>query len=124
MSQPTRILILASAAAILAGCASQSPAPPAGPSGKHLVYRDANGAVIRQFDYPDDSFCKRVEAIAGRTARCQAESVSAQLQAKATLRYNPPGVLVESHYADVARCQRDNSAMSPGVELVAKCAQK
>lgn len=119
----TRILFLASAAAIVAGCASQSTAP-AGPSGKHLVYRDANGAVVRQFDYPDDTFCKRVEAIAGRGARCQADSVSAQLQAKATLRYNPPGLLVESHYADVARCQRDNSSMAPGVELVNKCAPK
>jgi hypothetical protein len=123
MSNLIRLAFLGTAAAILAGCASQ-PSAPAGPAGKHLVYRDGNGALIRQFDYPDDAFCKRVEAMAGRGARCQAESASAQMQAKATLRYNPPGILVESYYADMSRCQRDNSAMSAGVELVNKCAPK
>ena len=123
MLQLTRLVFLASAAAILAGCASQPPGP-AGPAGKHLVYRDANGTLIRQFDYPDDAFCKRVEAVAGRGARCQADSMSGQMQAKATLRYNPPGVIVESYYADLARCQRDNSSMSAGVEVVSACATK
>jgi hypothetical protein len=123
MPNLTRFAMLASAAVVLAGCASQ-PTGPAGPAGKHLVYRDANGALIRQFDYPDDAFCKRVEAMAGRAARCQPDSVSAQMQAKATLRYNPPGVIVQSYYADLARCQRDNSSMSPGVEIVNPCAAK
>ena len=119
----SQVLFLAAGIAILAGCASQ-PQAPAGPPGKHLVYRDSGGAVLRQFDYPDDAFCRKVEAVAGRGARCQAESVSGQLQAKATLRYNPPGIVVESHYADMARCQRDNSSMSPGVELLNQCTPK
>jgi hypothetical protein len=116
--------ILVLAAVVLAGCASQGPTVPSGPSGKHLVYRESNGAPMRQFDYPTEAFCKRVEAAAGRSARCQADSMADKLQAKATLRYNPPGVIVESHYVDLARCQRDNSAMSPGVELINACAQK
>ena len=122
----SHILLFSAAVAVLAGCATPAPTGPASASagGKHLVYRDANGALIRQFDYPSDAFCKRVEAAAGRSARCQADSVSSQLQAKATLRYNPPGVLVESHYADMARCQRDNSSMSAGVEIVNACSPK
>ena len=114
----TRLSIVA-VFAVLAGCASQSPAP-TGPTGKHLVYRDGNGNVIRQFEYPDDAFCRRVEALAGRAARCQLEP-AAGLQAKATLRYNPPGVLVQGGYADMARCRADTSTMSPGVELINPC---
>lgn len=114
----TRLATVA-AFAVLAGCASQSTAP-AGPPGKHLVYRDSNGQVIRQFTYPDDAFCRRVEAMAGRGARCQAES-AAGMQARATLRYNPPGVLVEGHYADMARCRADTNTMSAGVQLVNPC---
>jgi hypothetical protein len=110
------------AAVLLAACASQ-PSTPAGPPGKHLVYRDSSGAVIRQFDYPSDDFCRRVEAAAGRGARCQAESASG-LGAKATLRYNPPGVLVEGHYADMARCRTDTGTLSPGVQLINPCTAK
>lgn len=117
-----RLFILSAAAAILTGCASQ-PSGPGGPGGKHLVYRDTNGTVIRQFDYPDDSFCHRVEAMAGRGAKCQPES-AAGLQARATLRYNPPGVLVEGHYVDMARCRADTAAMSAGVQLVNPCTPK
>lgn len=105
------------AAAVLAGCATTTAS---GPSGRHLVYRDANGAVIRQFDYPDDGFCRRVEAMAGRGARCQAEP-AAGFQARATLRYNPPGVIVQGHYADIARCRADTGTMSAGVELINAC---
>lgn len=115
----TRVSVL-SAIVVLAGCASP---PPAGPSGKHLVYRDSSGAAIRQFDYPDLAFCQRVEALAGRSARCQ-EQQAEGLTAKATLRYNPPGVLVEGHYRDMQRCQTDNAAMSPGVQMVSPCAPK
>jgi hypothetical protein len=118
-SNTPRLVLLAAAAAILAGCASQ-PSAPAGPPGKYLVYRDSGGNVIRQFDYPDDAFCRRVESLAGRSARCQAEP-AAGFQAQATLRYNPPGVLVYGHYADMARCRSDNSVMSAGVELVQAC---
>jgi len=109
-------LSTAAAIAVLAGCATA----PSGPPGKHLVYRDANGQAIRQFDYPDDAFCRRVEALAGRAARCQAEP-AVGMQARATLRYSPPGVLVQGHYADMARCRADTTTMSAGVELINPC---
>jgi hypothetical protein len=129
MTTITRLCAIA-AALVLAGCASQttntgsatSSAAPAS-AGKHLVYRDNSGNVIRQFDYPDDAFCRRVEALAGRSARCQAESAPG-MRATATLRYNPPGVLVHGHYADLARCRADTSTMSPGVQLVDACSAK
>lgn len=114
-----RLFLVAAAAAILAGCATEPPVP-AGPPGKYLVYRDSGGNVIRQFDYPDDAFCRRVEKLAGRAARCQAEP-AAGFSAQATLRYNPPGVIVHGHYADMARCKSDNSVMSAGVEMIAAC---
>lgn len=117
-----RLFLLATAAAIVAGCASEPPVP-AGPPGKYLVYRDSDGNAIRQFDYPDDAFCRRVEKLAGRGARCQADPASG-LPAQATLRYNPPGVMVQGHYADMARCRSDNSVMSAGVELVQACSAK
>jgi hypothetical protein len=118
----TRLSMLSAAAVLLAGCATQ-PDVPAGPPGKHLVYRDSGGSVIRQFDYPDDAFCRRVEALAGRGARCQAEPAQG-LGAQATLRYNPPGILVQGHYADLARCRADTSTMSAGVQLINPCAPK
>lgn len=118
----TRLSILAAVAVLAAGCATQNTAPD-GPSGRHLVYRDAAGNVVRQFDYPDDSFCRRVEAMAGRGARCQA-APAAGFQAHATLRYNPPGVLVQGHYSDMARCRTDTSVMSAGVQLINACAAR
>lgn len=120
MLQLSTPLAIVAALAVLAGCASTAPNTPAGPAGKHLVYRDGGGNVIRQFDYPDDAFCRRVEAVAGRGARCQAEPATG-LQARATLRYTPPGILVHGHYADMARCKADTSSMSPGVELINPC---
>lgn len=119
MLLPTRLAIGAAALAVLAGCATQNTAP-AGPPGKHLVYRDGSGNLIRQFDYPDDAFCRRVEAVAGRGARCQAEPAKG-FAARATLRYNPPGILVHGHYADLARCRADTNTMSAGVELINPC---
>lgn len=107
-------------AVLAAGCATQTSSPSDGSGGRHLVYRDASGNVIRQFDYPDDAFCRRVAALAGRSARCQA-TPAAGMQAKATLRYNPPGILVEGHYVDMNRCRTDNSQMSAGVQLVNPC---
>ena len=110
------------AAAFLAGCAS-SPLDPTA-TGKHLVYRDAAGKATRQFDYPDDSACRRVAAMAGSNAKCQTESAVAQLQAKATLRYNPPGMMVQGYYADMARCTTDTRALPAGVELLSACSVK
>lgn len=111
------------AAVVLAGCASQTTTTAGAGNGKHLVYRDTSGNVIRQFDYPDDAFCRRVQALAGRGAACQT-TPAAGMQAKATLRYNPPGVLVEGHYADMARCRADTGTMSAGVELINPCTAK
>ena len=115
----TRLSVVA-AVVVLAGCASTGPGPGAG---KHLVYRDTAGNVIRQFDYPDDAFCRRVEAMAGRSARCQ-PTPAPGFTAKATLRYNPPGVLVQGHYADLARCRADTGTMSAGVEVLNPCTAK
>ena len=106
-------------AAVLAGCATQ----PDGPPGKHLVYRDASGAPMRQFNYPDEAFCRKVERSAGSAARCQPEP-AAGLAAQATLRYNPPGVIVPAFYSDLNRCRADTATMAPGVELLAACTAK
>ncbi|MES2940850.1 MAG: hypothetical protein V4864_24440 [Pseudomonadota bacterium] len=110
-------LVYLLAAAALAGCASGPPAVP----GKYLVYRDGNGAVIRQFDYAGEDFCARVEKSAGSSARCQPDSVGGQMPAHATLRYNPPGVLVEAHYNDMARCESETGKLGPGVQLINGC---
>jgi hypothetical protein len=115
----TRLFILAAAAAALAGCATSGGGPDA-PAGKYLVYRDGSGNLVRQFDYPDDAFCRRVQAMAGRGARCEAASATG-MGATATLRYNPPGILVQGHYADMARCRADTNSMSPGVQLINPC---
>lgn len=116
----TRLSVVA--AVVLAGCASQDPLYKgvAAGTGKHLVYRDSTGNVIRQFDYPDDAICRRVETLAGRSARCQ-DAPASGFRASATLRYNPPGMLVQGHYADMARCRADTGTMSAGVELINPC---
>lgn len=120
--QRTYILFLA-AVATLAGCAG-APETPATDmsmgSGRHLVYRDASGTPIRQFSYPQAWHCRRVEAMAGRAARCQPEPVGG-MEAQALLRYDPPGILVEGRYADLARCRADTRTMSSGVQLVNAC---
>lgn len=117
--QSTNSLIVISALA-LAGCASQPPPV----AGKHLVYRDAAGAPTLQIDYPTEEFCRQVEAVASRNARCQPQSVGSQLKAQAKLRYNPPGMVVDGHYPDVEQCQRANSVMARGVELLNPCTAK
>lgn len=116
MQNLTRLSVVA--AVVLAGCASIPHS-----AGKFLVYRDNAGNVLRQFVYPDEGFCRRVAAVAGSAARCQPESVPG-LQAEATLRYNPPGILVHGQYADLARCQADTSKMSAGVEVINPCSAK
>lgn len=118
MHTMSRLFVLS--AVVLAGCATQQ----TGPGGKYLVYRENSGTVLRQFEYPSDDFCRRVEAVAGRAARCQAESVAATMQAQATLRYNPPGVLVHAFYPDLNRCQSETGQLGPGVELINACSGK
>ena len=117
--QPMSSLFVASAL-VLAGCASR----PATEAGKHLIYRDASGKPTMQIDYPSVEFCRRVEAVARRDSRCEAKSAETQLQARATLRYNPGDMLVEGHYPDLASCQKANSTMARGVELVKPCTAK
>lgn len=114
----TRLFILAAVA--LAGCAAQPTAPDGSRTGPHLVYRDSTGNVLRQFDYPDALHCRKVEAISA-TARCQATPV-AGLGARATLRYEPPGMLVRGQYATMDRCRADTVTMAAGVRLVEPCA--
>jgi hypothetical protein len=105
---------------VLAGCVSMTPME----AGKHLVYRETTGAPAMQIDYPTESFCRQVEAIATNGAKCQAKSLGDQLQAHATLRYDPPGMVVEAHYADLVRCHVANSRMAAGVELLKPCSAK
>jgi hypothetical protein len=88
------------------------------------VYRNAAGAPTMQIDYPSEDFCRKVEAIARRDARCEAKSAESRLQAKATLRYDPPGMLVVGHYPDLARCQAATFRTARGVELVSPCTAK
>ena len=120
MPNLVHLSLMSAAALALAGCASM-PVPSAG---KHLVYRDTAGNPVRQFDYPSDDICKRVQAVAGSAARCTNDSISTQMQAKATLRYNPPGLLVEGHYANLERCQTDTKSLGAGVELINPCSPK
>jgi hypothetical protein len=134
----SKTFLIALGAAFAAGCATQSATtttsaatstpsaatPSAGAAGKHLVYRDTSGAIIRQFDYPSEDFCRRVEQMAGGAARCEASSVGAQMAAHATLRYNPPGTEVQAHYADLTRCRSETGQLGPGVQLVTACAPK
>ena len=120
----TRFLVLLPVAAIAAGCATPTvPGDPTVP-GKHLVYRDTNGNVLRQFDYPSEDICRRVEAVAGRSARCQPSSIAATMTAQATLRYNPPGFMFYGHYPNMERCRADTAKLAEGVELIQPCASK
>lgn len=115
MSTPFLLSLL-----VLGGCASQPPTE----SGKHLVYRDDKGTPTMQIDYPTEDFCRKVEAIARGNVRCQAKSADSQLHARATLRYDPPGMLVEGHYPDVARCETATAKTAMGVKLVSPCLAK
>ena len=107
-------------ALLSAGCANR----PADAGGNHLVYRDASGTPTMQIDYPSADFCRKVQAIASRSAHCESQSMAAQLGARATLMYNPPGLEVQAHYPDVARCRSANATMAEGVQLATPCAAK
>lgn len=112
--------LAALATLFLSACVSMKPMG----TGKHLVYRDTNGAPAMQIDYPTEAFCRRVEAVASNNARCQEKSVDDQLLARATLHYDPPGMTVEAHYADLLRCHVANGRMAAGVELLKPCTAK
>ena len=124
MPSMSRLFLLVAPVAMLGACSTPTiPGDPTVP-GKHLVYRDTSGTAIRQFDYPSEDICRRVEAVAGRSARCQPSSLGSTMQAKATLRYNPPGILVEGHYPDLGRCQVDTRTLADGVQLINPCTLK
>ena len=111
-------------AGILAGCATtqiqESP-------GRHMAVRDLSGKLLMQFDYPTDDMCARTSRAMRGTiyqAGCSGVSAAESLQARATLRYNPPGVLVEGHYVDLAACRAQTAQPSAGVDVLQACAAK
>ena len=113
------------AAVMLAACATQ-PEQPEQPGG-HLVVRDLSGKLLMQFDYPTDDLCARTSRAMRGTiykAGCTQVSAAETLRGQATLRYNPPGVLVQGHYHDLADCRKQTSQLSAGVELIQACSAK
>lgn len=111
-------------AGILAGCVTTQIQEP---SGRHMAVRDLSGKLLMQFDYPTDDMCARTSRAMRGTiykAGCSGASTSESLQARATLRYNPPGVLVEGHYVDLAACRAQTAQPSAGVDVLQACAAK
>ena len=109
--------------AMLAACATQPPATP----GRHMMLRDMSGKLLMQFDYPTDELCAKTSAAMRGTiykANCDTTSQAEPLTARATLRYMPPGVLVQGHYADLAMCRRMTSESASGVELITACSAR
>ena len=109
--------------AMLAACATQPPADP----GRHMVLRDLSGKLLMQFDYPTDELCaKTTAAMRGSIykASCTQASLAEPLTAHATLRYMPPGVLVQGNYLDMALCRRMTAESSAGVELIKACSAR
>ena len=120
---PIRTTIAILAAAMLAACATQPPEQP----GRHMIVHDLGGKLLMQFDYPTDDLCARTaRAMRGSVykAACSQTSAAEPLRGHATLRYNPPGVLVQAHYADLALCRTLTSQPSAGVEVIQACSTK
>ena len=114
-----RPALFLAAAAVLAGCASQPQQPPG--NGKFLVSQDW------QFDYPNEKMCLDVERAvrkSGAPATCREATAAANYKAQATLRYNPPGVLVAGHYASMDGCRQQTTRLAPGVEMINPCTAK
>lgn len=117
---PIKTTLAIVAVTVLGACATQPPDDP----GRHMVLRDLSGKLVMQFDYPSDELCAKTSAAMRGTiykANCTTTSAAEPLRAHATLRYTPPGVLVQGHYADLAACQAMTSTMSAGVELIQAC---
>ena len=109
----------------LGACATQ-PERPEQPGG-HLVVRDLSGKLLMQFDYPTDDLCARTSrAMRGTIYRagCSQTSAAESLRAQTTLRYDPPGVLVQGHYQDLAECRKQTGQLSAGVQLIQACSAK
>jgi hypothetical protein len=121
--QPIRSALVILVAATLAACATQPPEQP----GKHMVVRDMSGKLLMQFDYPTEELCAKTSAAMRGTiykAGCSQTSSAEPLQGHATLRYTPPGVLVQGHYVDLAACRSLTATLSAGVELIQACRAK
>lgn len=111
------------ATALLGACATQPPADP----GRHMVLRDMTGKLVMQFDYPTDELCaKTTAAMRGSAykANCATTSSAEPLRGHATLRYTPPGVLVQAHYTDLGTCRSMTTTLSAGVEMIQACRAK
>lgn len=109
--------------AMLAACATQPPAQP----GRHMLLRDLSGKLVMQFDYPTDDLCAKTSGAMRGTvykASCSETSSADTLRGQATLRYTPPGVLVQGHYADLEGCRTMTATLSSGVELIQACRSK
>lgn len=121
---PIRTTLAILATAMLAACATQPPETP----GSHLVVRDLSGKLLMQFDYPTEDLCARtstsMRSMKMFKAGCDRASAAAPLRGQATLRYNPPGVLVRAHYEDLAACRKQTAQLAAGVELISDCAAK
>ena len=118
-----RTICAVAIAATLAACATRPPEQP----GRHMVLRDMGGKLLMQFDYPTDELCaKTTAAMRGSIykANCTQASLAEPLKAHATLRYMPPGVLVQGNYLDMALCRRMTAESSAGVELINGCRAK
>ena len=57
-------------------------------------------------------------------AACAETPASDPLRGQATLRYTPPGVLVQGHYQDLAACRTLTAQLAAGVELIQACSAK
>jgi hypothetical protein len=121
--KPTKNLLAILAAAMLTACATQPPDLP----GRHLLVRDASGKLQMQFDYPSEDMCARTSAAmrgGSLKAGCSPTSAADSLRGHATLRYNPPGVLVQGHYVDLASCRTQTAQLAGGVALIQACSAK
>jgi hypothetical protein len=123
MQHPIRTSLAILATALLGACATQPPEQP----GNHMVVHDLGGKLLMQFDYPTEELCaKTSKAMRGTIykAGCSKTSAAEPLRGHATLRYNPPGVMVQGHYEDLAACRKNTAQLSAGVELINACRAK
>ena len=121
--QPIKTTFAVVTVALLAACATQPAADP----GRHMVLRDLSGKLLMQFDYPTDELCaKTTAAMRGSIykASCTQASLAKPLTAHATLRYMPPGVMVQGNYLDMPLCRRITAESSAGVELIKACSAR
>ncbi|GAC1601017.1 MAG: hypothetical protein NVS3B2_03640 [Ramlibacter sp.] len=121
--QPIRTSLAILAAAMLAACATKPPEAP----GRHLLVRDLSGKLVMQFDYTSDELCAKTSAAMRGTvykAACSTAPATEPMLAHATLRYTPPGVLVQGHYEDMASCRKLTAQMAAGVELIQPCSSR